>query len=655
MKGRKQNKARNAKRNLENERISYKTLLRVYKVFGNHYKNHWKQLTVAYLGLLLTVAFGLLVPWPMKLILDHVILKSPLPENASFVTDWFGAAPLTLLTILVLAFIVLHAIDGFVSYYFKVGMVMVSIKIRREIRERVFAHMQRLSMAFHESYRSGDLIFRMMSDLRELPTILLSVPQNFVYRIFTIGAHAGIMWIMSPRLALVAFSVIPLMYYFNRRIGTKVQRATKKKRNTESNIASIISENAAGMALVQAYGREDLLQTRFADENRQSLESTLTATRLSKVFSRITDTLVALGTCGIAYYGGSLALDGVITPGTLVLFVAYLKKLYSPLDKFSAMLLDIVRSQVAAERILELVDCDLIVQDSPNAIPAPAFKGRIEFRNVTFGYKNDVAVLKNLNFVVAPGETIALVGHSGAGKSTLTSLLLRFYDPQQGQILIDGVDLRDYQLKSLRAQLTVVMQDAKLLNKTVKENIAFGKIDATDDEIIHAAKLAQAHDFITAMPEGYETMILQGGENLSGGQKQRINIARAIARNSAIAILDEPATALDAKAEAKIHAALAELTKGKTTFVIAHRFSTIAHADKILALEDGRLAGLGTHEQLLQTCALYRELYELQHNRVAEPAPAAEADGLENGKDKRLAKMISEESAQRFDTAMALE
>ncbi len=650
MKGRRPNKARNEKRNLDNERISYKVLLRVYKVFGNHYKNHWKQLTVAYLGLLLTVAFGLLVPWPMKLILDHVILKTPLPEKASFITSWFGSAPLTLLMILVLSFIVLHVIDSFVSYYFKVGMVMVSIKIRREIRERVFAHMQRLSMAFHESYRSGDLIFRMMSDLRELPTILLNVPQNFVYRIFTIGAHVGIMWLMSPQLALVAFSVIPLMYYFNRRIGTKVQRATKKKRNTESNIASIISENATGMALVQAYGREDLLQSRFADENRQSLESTLTATRLSKVFSRISDTLVAFGTCGVAYYGGSLALDGVITPGTLVLFVSYLKKLYSPLDKFSDMLLDLTRSQVTAERVLELVDCDLIVQDSPNAILAPAFRGRVEFRNVSFGYKKDVTVLKNLNFVVTPGETIALVGHSGAGKSTLTSLLLRFYDPQQGQILIDGSDLRDYQLKSLRAQLTVVMQNAKLLNKTVKENIAFGKSGATDDEIIHAAQLAQAHDFIMEMPEGYATKILQGGENLSGGQKQRLNIARAVIRNSAIVILDEPATALDANAEVKIHAALEELTKGKTTFIIAHRFSTIAHADKILVLNEGQLVGFGTHDQLMQTCEHYRELYELQTARVL---PGDDASDEVDKNDRRLAKALAAESAQSFDTELA--
>ena len=633
-------KARNARRNQKPGHISYRTLMRVYKVFGNHYKAHWKQLAVAYFGLLLTVLLALLLPWPLKLILDYVILKNPLPEKAAFVTGWLGSNPGTLLAALVLAFIGLHMLDSFVSYFHKVGMMMVSMKMIREIRERVFAHMQRLSLSFHESFRSGDLVFRMISDLRELPTILLRVPQEFVYRLFTIVSHVGLMSAINWRLALVAFSVIPIMYYFNRRIGIKMQKATRKKRNAESNISSIVTENLTAMAVVQAYGREDLLQARFAVENRQSLKSTLKATRLSKVFSRISDTLVALGTCGVVYYGGTLALDGAILPGTLVLFAAYLKKLYSPLNKFAGMLLDVTRSQVAAERILELIDCDIIMVDAPNAIPAPAFTGRVEFRDVKFAYKKDVEVLKNLNFVVEPGQTIALIGHSGAGKSTLISMLLRFYDPQQGQVLIDGGDIREFTLKSLRGQLTVVMQEAKLFNKTVRENIAYGKIGATDEEVIHAAQLAQAHDFILQMPGGYETMISRGGENLSGGQKQRLNIARAIIRNPPIVILDEPATALDAKTEAKIQEALDELTKEKTTFIIAHRFSTIACADKILVLEDGRLAGFGRHEPLLQTCRHYRELYDLQLGRPLEYAAAALDDNDKNGK---LAAVASEE------------
>ncbi len=602
------------------EQISYRALIRIYRAFGRYYKKHWKLLAAAFTGSLLTALVALLLPWPLKLILDYVILQKPLPEKAAFLNRWFGDDPGLLLGALVLSFIGIQVLDSLVSYLHKVGMLSAGEKIVTDIRERIFAHLQRLSLSFHESARSGDLVYRLTSDVTDLRTIL--------YRIVMIFSHVGLMMVLEWRLALVASSVIPILYYFNHRIGREVLRAARKKRSKESDVTSIIAENVTAMALVQAYGREDLQQARFELENRESLESGIDATRLSKIFKRVTDMLIALGTFGVICYGGSLALDSKISPGTLVLFVAYLKKLYSPVDKFALMILDVARSQVSAERLLELVECDMVMQDDPAAVPAPPFKGRIEFRHVDFGYQNGSDILKDLSFVVEPGETVALVGHSGAGKSTLVSLILRFYDPQKGQVLIDGCDIRKFTLKSLRGQLTAVMQEARLFNKSVRENIAFGKIGATGDEIIQAAGLAQAHDFIMQMPEGYDTVISEGGENLSGGQKQRLNIARAIIRNTPILILDEPATALDAKTEANIHAALRGLTQGKTTFVIAHKFSTIAHADKILLLEHGRLAACGTNEGLLQTSPEYRELYEFQFGRRVEGAtPELEAAG----------------------------
>jgi ABC-type multidrug transport system fused ATPase/permease subunit len=609
-------------------RVSSRTLIRLYKVFGRHYKKHWKLLGAAYFGLLGTILIALLLPWPLKLVLDYVVLKTPLPGEAAFLTKWIGNNAPSLLLALVLAYVLLRVLDSLVSYLHKVGLLSAGEMMANEIRERIFAHLQRLSLSFHESARSGDLIYRLTSDINDIKLLLVQVPDYFIYRLVMIFSHVGLMLVLEWRLALIAFSVVPILYYFNRRISGKVESATKQKKNKESDVTSLIAENVAAMALVQAYGREDLQQTRFESENRQSLESEITATRLSKMFKRISELLVAGGTFGVVYFGGSLALDGAILPGTLVLFASYLKNLYTPIDKVAALMLDIAKAQVSGGRLLELVECDMVMQDGPRAIPAPLFKGRIEFRHVSFSYQKGNAVLKNLSFFVEPGETLALVGHSGAGKSTLISLLLRFYDPQKGQILIDGRDLREFTLKSLRGQMTVVMQEAKLFNKTVRENIGFGKMDATEDEIIRAAKLAQAHDFIMRIPEGYGTMIDEGGDNLSGGQKQRLNIARAIIRNTPILILDEPATALDAKAEAQIHAALDELMKGKTTFIIAHKFSTIANADKILVLEEGKLAGYGTHDELMRSSRDYRELYELQFGRQRYYAEAlAEAIG----------------------------
>jgi ATP-binding cassette subfamily B protein len=309
-------------------------------------------------------------------------------------------------------------------------------------------------------------------------------------------------------------------------------------------------------------------------------------------------------------------------------FVAYLRDIYGAAEKFSGVFLNLAKAQISAMRLLELVENDMIVRDAAQAMPAPPFRGRIEFKNVSFAYRRSRHVLKALNFAVTPGETVALVGHSGAGKSTLVSLLLRFYDPQQGQILIDGEDLRNFTLKSLRDQVTVLLQEAKLFRLTVRENIMFGRPDATEAEIVEAARLAEAHDFIMQMPEGYDTIIYEGGDNLSGGQKQRINIARAMIRNTPIVILDEPAAGLDAKTEAKIHAAIRRLARDRTTFIIAHNLTTIASADKILLLEEGQLAHQGSHEQLLLSSAQYLEFYELQVGKLQKPPLiAAEKDG----------------------------
>lgn len=613
------------------ENINWKVLKRAFKVFSPHYKTNWKLLTASILSLLLTSFLSLITPWALTMILDHVVLKQPLPEKFALIEQWFGSAPHSLLAVFSAAFVIISTVDSIISYLQKVGFLIVGVNMSAEIRERIFKHLQKLSLSFHEFFRSGDLVYRLTSDLRELPMLLIGVPIGFVGRIVIISIHMIAMLSMEWRLALIAFAVMPILAYYNRRTGSGMHKATKQKRSREGNVTSLISENVTAMALVQAYGREDLQQARFQAENRQSLQSGLEAMKLSKIFKRVTDILTALGTAGVVYYGGILALDAAMSVGTVVLFATYLRKLYSPLDKFAEMFLDIAKAQVSAERILELVEYDNVVEDAPGAKPAGPLQGRIEFRNVSFAYAPGAEVLQGLSLNVNPGEKIAIIGHSGAGKSTFVNLLLRFYEPQNGEILFDGRPANTLTIKSLRDQMTVVMQDARLFNKTVRDNLAFGRANATEAELVQAATLAQAHEFIMEMPSGYDSMISEGGDNLSGGQKQRLNIARAIVRNTPIMILDEPATALDARTEAKIHEALESLMKGKTVFIIAHKFSTIANADKILVLEKGRSAAFGTPQELMRTSSVYRELYELQSTPVRElPKKASAAAREEN-------------------------
>ena len=611
-------KSLSSKKKDKSERVPLRVIWQIYKIFGKYYKNHWPYAVLAYVGLILTVGVAVLMPWPLKLILDYIVLQAPLPPEAAFVTDYIGTDLPALLAAMVVAFIVLRVLASIFSFMFKVGILSVGEMITTDIRQHIFSHLQRLSLSFHSASQSGDLVYRLTTDIAQLKVILVQVPQQIFYRVITIAVHIGLMMMLDWRLALVAFSILPVLYYFSRRLGSGVQGATKEKRRKESDVTSLVAENITAMALVQAYAREDHQQERFMTENRQSMASGIEAMRLSKAFKRISDILVAIGTGGVVYYGSTLVLEGTILPGTLVLFVAYLRNLYKPIEKLAAMMLNVAKSMVSGERLLELVDNKMVLEDAPDAVAVDQAQGRFEFKDVSFSYNSHATIFEHLNFKVEPGEVVALVGHSGAGKSTLISLLLRFYDPQDGQILLDGSDLRKITLKSLRSQMTILLQDAQLFNKTVRENIAFGKIGATEDEVIQAAKLAQAHDFILEMPKGYDTVISEGGANLSGGQQQRINIARAIIRQTPVLIFDEPTSALDAKSEARVQAALDHLMRGKTTFIIAHRFSTIRQADRILVLETGKPAAFGTHDELMASSDNYRNLYELQFGVQAE-------------------------------------
>ncbi len=605
-------KGKQAQVPLDSAHISLKVLARIYKLFLPHYKSQWKRLTLSYSAMAITMTFGALAAWPLKLIIDHVILANPLPPKFNFLTDYMQSTePADLLLVFAAAFFILRVANTFLSYVHKIGLSIAGSHMLADFRERVFGHLQRLSLSFHKSWRSGDIVYRMTTDINEIKTILLQVPQHSFQRLFSIFLYITLMLFIDWELALISFSIIPIIWLANRKFGTGMKKATKKKKKKQSDMSSMIADNITAMALVQAYGREDMQHRLFAAVNKKSMQSGVKAIKLSKIFKRLNGLLISLGMALVVYFGGLLVLDETLLPGTLVLFTTYLKNLYGPLDKFSELIFKIAKSQVAGERMVELMDNEMVMEDDPDAKDAPDFRGEVEFDNVAFAYK-DKTVFENLSLHVKAGEKIAIVGQSGAGKSTLVSLLLRFYDPKAGEIRFDGENLRKFKLNSLRDKVTILMQDATLFNQTIAYNIGFGKENATREEIVRAAKMARAHDFIESLPDGYDTMISEGGDNLSGGQKQRLNIARAIIRDTSIVVLDEPTTALDAKTEKELDKALKALTDNRTTFVIAHKFASIKDVDRIIVLEEDHAPMFGTHNELMTSSAEYKKLFDVQ-------------------------------------------
>jgi ABC-type multidrug transport system fused ATPase/permease subunit len=567
---------------------------------------------------------GLLAPWPIAWILDYILEGESLPAALGFLEDWSDGDPLALLGPAAIAVVAIALADAVVAYVHRYYEQLASASLMADIRARVFQQLQSVSLSFQESWQSGDVVLRMTSDAQDLKRLLVDIPLRWIQWLLLISSITAVLAWNDWRLAGLAWAIVPILYLFTWRFGSGVNKAAKKKKRKESQVASLVAENVRAMALVQAYGREDEEQLRFGEENTAAKIAEMRSVQLSKSFKRVADVLIAIGTALVLYMASTLVLEGVLSVGLLVVFYRYLKKLYRPVEKLALSVVELAKLQASCARILELVDADLVVHEVKDAQPAPRFEGRVEFRNVRFGYGGGPDVLRDLSFEVEPGETVALVGPSGAGKSTLARLLLRFYDPREGSIRIDGHDLREFTLHSLRDRIAILFQEPMLLRRSIAENIAYGRPGAGQPDVENAARLAQAHDFIEELPEGYDTALVDQGENLSGGQRQRIAIARAILRDAPLVILDEPYRGLDAHAEAAVVEALAQLTAQRTTFVIAHRFATLRHADHVLVLDPGSPAELGTHDSLLESSPSYRGLYDLQvASSGAQPDRAA--------------------------------
>jgi len=567
----------------------------------------------AYVALFATVGMTLLRPWPLKLVLDSVILdKRPLNQIMPWAPTWIaGADKHLLLTLLCVTLVAIVLLESLFSYWQKVSFSAVGQSATTDILEHVFTHVQTLPKADGER-RTGDVILRLTSDVKTLRDLLVNHVQQLGNYAFTFVSTIAVMFWMNWQLTLLALVVVPFISLTSYHFSANIRRATKQKRSREGAVASIVQENLQAVAVVQAFAQEERERNRFRRQARRSLDASLDAVRLGGAFTRSIKVLNTIGMAMVIWLGASRVLDGNMSPGDLVVFAAYIAELYTPIQNISELSVQFMESLVSGERVLELTQAIPHVDEKHNAEPAPVFSGDVAFENVVFGYDSEKLVLNGISFHVSAGETVAIVGGSGAGKSTILNLMLRFVDPAEGSILFDGRDIRSFDLKSLRSQVSVVLQDSILFRRRVRENIAYGRPHATLDEIIDAAKASRAHDFIERLPKGYDTVLDEEGANLSGGQRQRIALARAFLRNSPILVLDEPTSGLDAVTESQLTETLEDLARGRTTIIIAHRFSTIERADRILVLEKGRVVQEGAHAELSVQPGPYRDLFEAQ-------------------------------------------
>ncbi|MBE9190773.1 ABC transporter ATP-binding protein [Gloeocapsopsis crepidinum LEGE 06123] len=586
-------------------------LSRIFSRFAPQIRKQKLLIGASFLALLAETAFRLLEPWPLKLIFDYIIV-SGFQTEALPIPALRGLNPVTLLTIFTGAIVAIALARAAAAYCSTVGMAIAATQVMTEIRGNLYTHLQRLSLSFHSKIKSGDLITRVTYDVERLREATVTAALPLFTNILTLIGMLGVMFWLNWELATLAIAAFPLFVFSTFRTTKSIQGVARTQRKREGAMAATAAEAIGAIKVVQALSLQKILEGAFASQNKKSLKDGARVQRLSAALERSVEALVALATALVLWRGVQLVLTQAISPGDLLVFINYLKTAFKPMRYLAKYTGQIAKATASGERIIDLLDAVPDIRDTRGAIAAPPFRGKVQFENVTFAYEPEQPVLRNVSFTIKPGQQVALVGPSGGGKSSLVSLLLRLYDPLEGRILIDGRDLREYKLDSLRQQISIVLQDSVLFAVSVRDNISYGSLTATQQEIEAAAKLANAHDFIMAMPQGYNTVLSERGSTLSGGQRQRIAIARAAVRQAPIVILDEPTTGLDNQNERAVSEALDRLTAGRTTFIISHNLRTTEQADVILYIEQGKVLETGTHQELICHGGRYATLYRMQ-------------------------------------------
>lgn len=599
--------------------------LRIVRRLWPYVRKNRVLMSAALAAVLARVALRLLEPWPIKWVFDRVLVPVPDPRDG---LPFLGALDAGTLTIVAaLTVMAIFGLRALAEYWSSVWFAIVGNRVVTEVRDDLYRHLQRLSLGFHTRARTGDLLVRVSGDIALLRDAAVAALLPLLANLLLLGVMALVMVVVDWRLALLAGASLPLYALSSVRLSRGIREVARRQRQREGLLAASAVESIGGMSTVQAMSMEDIFAAGFSSENVGIMKENVQGRRLSAKLERTVDVMYGISSALVLWFGAGLVLGGERTPGDLIVFLSYLRTGFRPLRDFAKYSARLSKATVAGDRVLEVLERAPDVRDLPGAVPAPPLRGEVRFERVTFGYEPERPVLKDLSLHVPAGRRVALAGPSGIGKSTMLSLLLRLYDPWEGRVLLDGRDTREYTVASLRAQVSIVLQDSLLFAASVRDNIAYGAPRATREDIEAAARLANAQRFVEALPKGYDTVVGERGVTLSQGQRQRIAIARAAVRKAPLLLLDEPTNGLDEASERTVVEALERLADGRTTFLVTHDLRLASRADIIVYLDEGGVREQGTHDELLRAGGRYAELYQLQtgdgHGGVGEVRPDA--------------------------------
>ncbi|WPO42772.1 ABC transporter ATP-binding protein [Tardiphaga sp. 42S5] len=581
-------------------------------------------LIIVFLAMLVEIAMSLAAPWPLKLVLDDALGSHHLPAWLDWAHDYgigrhtLGVALFAGIATLVIA--VIGAIATYIDNYYSTS---VGQWVANDLRIRIYAHLHRLSLRYYDKAKTGALMSTITTDVTTLQNFASSSTLDILLDLITIVFMIGLMFWLDWDFTLIALGITPFLIVFVFHFKRAVKEVTRTVRQRQSEIVAVVQQGLGQVRAVTAFGRQDLELARLEAASHATVEAAMKARQVKSLLSPVASIVVAFCTAIVLWKGTSLIVAGTMTAGALTVYLAYLAQFFKPVKDLASMTSAIAQTTVALERIQNILAADDVIAEKSGAVDPGRAKGAITFENVAFAYSEEASVLRDVSLHIEPGQIVGVVGPTGSGKSTVLSLIPRFYDATSGRVLIDGVDVTDYKLSALRAQVGFVLQETVLFRGTIRENIAYGRPGATDEEIVAAAKIANADEFISRMPHGYDSMVGERGDTLSGGQRQRIGIARAVVRNSPIMILDEPTAALDPESEALVIEALRRLMQGRTVIMIAHRLSTIRDADKIIVLKDGVVAEQGSNDELIAQGGIYAELVKIQQRVVNEQSAGA--------------------------------